>query len=130
VVTGDGITASGLNVGSLAAWQESVVRFSVRVDAAAVPTLGRTAITNTAHARADGTGTVAASIPLLLGVLNVISGAAGAQTGPAESIALAFALAALATGAYAVYARTSFFGRRMAAAEIRALAGKPLNFAR
>jgi uncharacterized repeat protein (TIGR01451 family) len=128
-VTTDGITSSGLNIGTLAPWQEATVKFSVRVDEAFVPTVGRTTITNTAQARADGTATVGSSIALTLGVRQILA-AAGVKTGPADTLAMALGLALVVTGGYAAYARTSVFNRRMATAEVKVLAGKPLNFSR
>ena len=129
-VTGDGITSSGLNIGTLAPWQEATVKFSVRVDGAYVPTVGRTVITDSAQARADNTSSIGASITLTLGTLQVISSASGVKTGPVDSLAIALALALLTTGAYAFYTRTGTFNRRMAVAEVNALDRRPLDFSR
>ncbi len=127
--TGDGITSSGINIGSLTSGQTSVVKFSVVVEAGSVPTMGQVTISNTAQVRADGSNSVSSTLKLTLGHYLALAGA-GVQTGPADSLLLALAVATLSTGLYAAYTRTARFGRRMTATEIARISGATPNFVR
>lgn len=129
VVVGDGITSAGLNIGSVGLNQTATVRFSARLDTTAAPTWGVVTVQNTAQARADGTGTVSAQVRLNLSN-SLFATVSGVQTGPADSLFLALAIATLVTAMYAGYARTDRFNRRMAMQEVARLTGKHLNFSR
>lgn len=122
-VVGDGITSSGLNVGTLYGNQENTIKFSVTVDSAYVPGWGQVDVASTAQARADGANTVSATLPISLGQ-SYLATIARVKTGPADSFLLALFVSMLMTGIYAMYTRTELFGRRVALAEVRNLMTK------
>lgn len=119
VVSSDGITTSGLDIDSLKAGREATVKFSVKVDASAVPFWGQVVVINNAQVRADGVSTLAAQMRITLGSNPVLGSVGQVPTGPADSILLALLISALVTGIYAVYTRTDLFGRRFALATIQ-----------
>lgn len=123
IIVGDTIM-SGLNVGSLAPGQESMIRFSGRVNALLSFPSGSLVAHNTAQARADNVPTVSAQLPLTLGTV------AGVSTGPTESVFLALGLSALVTALYAAYTRTGLFQTRLASATVRRHQADGLNFHR
>jgi uncharacterized repeat protein (TIGR01451 family) len=129
-IVGDGITSTGLNIGSLVPGQEAVIRFSALVDAAFVPSSGQVSTTMTVQTRADGTSTTTGSMKVTFGLAPTAVFAGGIQTGPADSLLLALAIAALTTGLYGAYTRTGRFGRRMAVAEVARISGATPNFVR
>jgi uncharacterized repeat protein (TIGR01451 family) len=129
VVT-DGVTSSGLGLGSIAPGSETVVKFSVRVDGSYLPATGSITVSNLAQVRADGMTIVSAQTLITMGHFLSISAVSGVKTGPADSLWLALLAALLVTGCYAAYTRTDLFGRRMALSEIAALSRKSLNFAK
>lgn len=126
----DGITSTGLNIGSLAPGQEAVVRFSVLVDASSVPVAGQVSTTNSAQARASGTNATGASMRVTFGVAPAALLAGTVATGPLDTLVLALVAATLVTGMYAAYTRTGIFARRHATAEISRIRGRLLNFSR
>ncbi len=121
-VVADGITSTGINVGTVAPYAQTTIKFSVRVDGAYVPTWGTTTVNSIAQARADNVVTRSVSLPITLGSNASIANISSVKTGPTDSLWLALMVAFLATGAYAVYLRTDRFGRRMALAEVATLA--------
>lgn len=129
-VVADGITSTGLNIGTLAPGQTATIRFSVQIEPGSVPTVGTVSVSNTAQARADGLGSTSARMTVTLGQAQAFA-AAGLQTGPESSLLLALFAAFVATGIYAGYTRTNMFGRRMATSEIGRLARKTeMNFSK
>ena len=120
-VTADGITSTGINIGTVSPFAESVIKFSVRVDSAYVPTWGTVTVNAIAQARADGITTRSVSLPIILGQNASIGTISQVKTGPADSLWMALMVALLATGAYAAYTRSEVFGRRMALAEVSTL---------
>lgn len=115
----DGITTSGLNIGSLMPNQGVVVKFSVLVDPNSVPIWGQVDLRNTTQVRADNLSTISAQLPITLGNSVSIAAISRVKTGPADSILLALLISALVTAMYALYTRTALFGRRLALSEIR-----------
>jgi uncharacterized repeat protein (TIGR01451 family) len=130
--SGDGVTSSGINVGTINAATHTTVKFSVRVEASAVPSWGTVTVNSNAQARADGVGAVSASLPITLGTSASITAVSSVKTGPVDSIWMAALMAFLVTGAYAAYTRTDMFGRRAAHAEASRLSRSSvgLNFVR
>ena len=127
----DGVTSTGLNIGSLSAGQDATVKFSVMIQSGTVPSWGSITVYNSAQTRADGTGTVTAQMPLVLGSQLAISQISSVKTGPSDSLLYALAAAVLMTGMYAVYTRTLLFKRRAALVEIDRLSKRSdLNFSR
>ena len=120
-MTADGITSTGINIGTVSPFAESVIKFSVRVDSAYVPTWGTVTVNAIAQARADGITTRSVSLPIILGQNASIGTISQVKTGPADSLWMALMVALLATGAYAAYTRSEVFGRRMALAEVSTL---------
>lgn len=116
VVVGDGITSSGINIGTLNAGQEAIVKFSVVISPSVVPVVGRVIVRDTLQVRADGVATLSVQLPVGLSTIWFI---AGVQTGPADSIVIAALFGALMTVMYGMYTRTDIFGRRYALASIR-----------
>lgn len=130
-VVGDGITSSGISIGSIAPGSVKVVKFSVRVDGAYLPTVGSVVVSNVAQVRADNLSTMSVQLPITMGQNLYISAVSSVKTGPADSLWLALLVAMLVTGAYAAYTRTDLFGRRMALAEVAALSRtSTMNFSR
>ncbi len=135
-LTSDGITGSGLNVGSLSPNQEIVVKFNALVGSTGYFSNGTTSVTNTARVSADdNTSTVTAQLPISIvngKVLGVsIAKVAGVATGTAGSLALSLFLSAVVTFLYMGYTKTGVFKKRDAWAAIRnGLADKnKFNFA-
>jgi uncharacterized repeat protein (TIGR01451 family) len=127
----DGVTGSGINVGTIQPNAEIAVKFSVRVDGAYVPTWGTIVINETASVRADGLSTISAQLPVTLGQNLNITTVSTVKTGPADSLWLALLASLLVTSAYAAYTRTDMFGRRMATAEVQRLSRVTgLNFSK
>lgn len=125
----DGITSAGISVGTLSPSTDTVIKLSVRVDEASVPSWGQVVVNATAQVRADTVGTMSAQLPITLGQHVSIANASGVQTGPADSLWLALLIAALVTGGYAAYTRSLTFGRRAALAEVGRLSRSAgLNF--
>jgi uncharacterized repeat protein (TIGR01451 family) len=129
-LTGDGISGPGLNIGTLAPGQESVVRYSVLVDGGSVPVSGAVMTTNSIRVSADTAATVGASMKVSFGVVPATLGASGVRTGPGSSLVLSLAAATLVTGLYAAYSRTGIFRSRMAISEIARICGGTMNFVR
>ena len=130
-VHANGVTSSGINVGTLTPGIDTVVKFSVRVDDAYVPAWGTVTVNSTAQARADGLSTLSASLPITLGRTASIAAVSGVKTGPADSLWLALMAALMVTGGYAAYTRSDLFGRRMTLAEVSRLSRRSgLNFSK
>jgi len=130
-VVGDGITTSGINVGTLSPYSDTVVKLSVRVSEGAVPSWGTVTVNNTAQVRADALGTLSSLLPITLGTNASINAIAAVKTGPTDSLLMALFAALVVTALYAAYTRTDMFGRRMAAAEVTRLArAGDLNFSK
>lgn len=120
-VTADGITSSGINIGSLAPNATATIKFSVRVDGAFVPTFGTVTVNNSAQVRADGVATMSSQLPITLSQNASIAAVSTVKTGATDSALVALLVALVATGAYAAYTRTDSFGRTMALAEVQKL---------
>ncbi len=120
-VTADGITSSGINIGSLAPNATATIKFSVRVDGAFVPTFGTVTVNNVAQVRADGVATMSSQLPITLSQNASIAAVSTVKTGATDSALIALLVALVATGAYAAYTRTDSFGRTMALAEVQKL---------
>jgi uncharacterized repeat protein (TIGR01451 family) len=116
---GDSLTSQGINIGGLSSEQETVIRFSARVNELQLS--GQTVVNNNAIVHGDNTNTVSAQLPITLGNSPVVA-VAKVKTGPTDSILLALFMAILATGAYAMYTQTETFNRRLILAEISRLA--------
>jgi len=121
----DGITSSGISIGSLAPNTEAAVKFSVRVDGAYVPSWGAVVVKNTANVRADGMALMAVQFPVTMGQNLNVATISQVKTGPADSAWLALLISLLVTGTYAAYTRTDVFGRRTALAEVSRLSRTP-----
>ena len=121
----DGITDSGINIGSLSSGQEAIIRFSVTVGEFPATTT----LENIAVARADNTPTVSVRMRLSRGQ---IAGAAAVNTGPGSTLFISLLLSLLVTGTYMRYTGTEMFRRRSALALVRRLQhdSQRLNFAR
>jgi len=117
-VVADGITVTGINIGTVSPYNVSVIKLSVRVDGAYVPTWGTVTVNAIAQARADGINTLSASLPITLGQNASIATISKVKTGPADAMWMALMVALFATGAYATYTRSEIFGRRRALAEV------------
>jgi hypothetical protein len=115
----DGITSSGINIGTLRSGEEATVKFSARVDANAVPSWGHVVVVNTIQVQATGVAHFSSQLRVTLGSNLALGSIGQIQTGPADSILLALLVSALATGLYAAYTRTNIFSRRFALATIR-----------
>jgi len=130
-VVGDGVTTSGINVGTLSPYSDTVVKLSVRVSEGSVPTWGTVTVNNTAQVRADGLGTLSSQLPITIGTNASIAAVSAVKTGPADSVWMALMAALLVTGMYAAYTRSDIFGRRMAFAEVSRMSRSAgLNFSR
>ncbi len=128
-VVADGVTSTGIYIGTVSPYSASVVKFSVRVDGAYVPASTMTTVYSIAQARADSMSTISASLPIVLGQNAVITSVSSVKTGPADSVMVSLLLAALATAAYAAYTRTLRFQNRLARVEIARLTQSTgLNF--
>lgn len=114
----DGITSSGIHVGTLSPNSETVLKFSVRVDGAHVPSWGTITVNNIAQMRADGLAVMAVQFSITMGQNLNIAAVSAVKTGPADALWLALLASLLMTGAYAAYTRTDAFGRRFALAQI------------
>lgn len=119
VAAADGITTSGLNIGYLSSGQEAVVKFSVTIDPNSVPSWGQVDLRNTTQVRADNLSTMSVQLPITLGNSVSIAAISSIKTGPADSIILSLIIGALVTAMYALYTRSTIFGRRFALSEIR-----------
>ncbi len=125
----DGVTGGGINVGTLAANQEIVVKLYATVTASGVFPNGSTTAYNTAYAHADNANTVSAQLPISMGE---VLGVATVQTGTGSSILIALLLSGVVTFGYLRYTGTDLFRRRDARAIIRRSTSdhSRLNFAR
>lgn len=127
----DGITSSGIFVGTLSPNSETVLKFSVRVDGAYVPSWGIITVNNSAQVRADGLAVMAVLFPITMGQNLNLATVSAVKTGPADSLWLALLASLLVTGTYAAYTRTDVFGRRTALAEVGRLSRTAgLNFSK
>lgn len=131
-VIGDGITSSGIHLGSLGVGHSKTIGFSVMIDSLQVPAYGTRTVYNTAQVRADNTDTEISRLAVHLGVNGVLGTAAIVQTGTGDTALIALAVAMAATGLYALYAGSALFERRYAQTGLRKhLRDKNrLNFAR
>lgn len=115
----DGVTSSGINVGTLSPNSETVVKLSVLVNGAYVPTWGTVTVNNIAQVRADGLAVMVVLFPITMGQNLNLATASTVKTGPADSLWLALLVSMLVTGAYAAYTRTDVFGRRFVLVHIK-----------
>jgi len=130
-VVADGVTTTGLYVGTLADGQEATIKFSATVQNGAVPTAGSITVYDNAQTRADGTTAVSARIAVTLGSRLAIAQISTVKTGPTDSLVYALSIAVLMTGMYALYTRSPLFAKRTALAEIGRLSRQSdLNFSR
>ncbi len=127
----DGISGTGVNIGTLLPGQESVVRFSVFVNAWAVPAHGQVTVQSTTWMRADGIASAWTQLPITLASPTSLATISRVKTGPADTILMATLIGMVASGLYAAYTGTAAFTRRAQLAELRLLAtrGTP-NFGR
>jgi uncharacterized repeat protein (TIGR01451 family) len=129
-IIADGVTSSGINIGSLWPGQEAVVRFSVVVDGAAMPSWGQVDLANVLQVRADGVNTISGRLPITLGSNASLAAVSRVKTGPVDSVLLALLISIVVTGLYALYTDTLLFQRRFTLARLRQLSSRPLNFSR
>ena len=133
--TNDGITSSGLYLGTMYPNRVIAIRVSAEVMPGSVPSRGSVTVYNTAQVRADNAGAAVSQLPVTLGTRStaaVISTASGVKTGAGGSVVLA-ALAGLAASVlYGMYTRSGMFNRRYELARIRTHMRdrQRLNFAR
>lgn len=89
IITNDGITYNGLNIGTLYAGQQATIKFNATVSASAY---SGQVFTNTSSARADNVSSMTSN-PVTVRVANsVIAGALQVRTGPTSDV---FSLAGL-----------------------------------
>jgi uncharacterized repeat protein (TIGR01451 family) len=122
-VVDDGITTSGLNIGTLRAGYSVQVRFSAIVEASAIPSYGTVTVYNTAQVRADDTDVQSSRMSILLGHAAYLSAASGVNTGIGGSVVAALIAALSASAVYGLYTRSTRFEKRYALARVRLLAG-------
>lgn len=132
IITADGITGSGINIGPLEPNQEKVVRLNVQVAAANNFSIGSVSLINTINVRADNVPTLAAQLPITVtkGEILGISAVTKVSTG-GETALVAAAFSALMAGGLTMFGR-SYFGRRrgvLAAARRHARDKNRFNFA-
>jgi len=95
-IVGDGIINGGINIGSLAANQESIIRFFTTVNAG----INNTVINNTAQARADNVPTVYSSAAVININTGIVLGALTIKTGAGSMIGYSLVGALMITLAY------------------------------
>ncbi len=93
---GDGITYSGVNIGTLSSGQEATLRFFAKVNSG----VSNTTINNTAQAKADNTPTAYSSAAVINIGTGYVLGALTVKTGAASMTIYAFLAAALITLGY------------------------------
>jgi uncharacterized repeat protein (TIGR01451 family) len=127
----DGITSTGINLGTMVPNRVIAVRISAQVEPGYVPSSGSSVVYNTAQVRGDNAGTAASQLPVTLGSGASVTTASSVKTGAGGSVALATLAGLLAALAYARYTRSETFNRRYALARARAIMHDPrrLNFA-
>ncbi|PIR41912.1 MAG: hypothetical protein COV30_01165 [Candidatus Yanofskybacteria bacterium CG10_big_fil_rev_8_21_14_0_10_37_15] len=83
IVTANGITGTGLNIGSLASNQEAVIKFSAIVNTGTIITAGTTVtLTNISQARAENYSQIISNpVVITLGGLGIVAGALDIKTG-------------------------------------------------
>jgi uncharacterized repeat protein (TIGR01451 family) len=124
----DTLTASGLNLGTLAVGQEVVVTFSGRVAGATELPTGTTTLINTAQATATGVGTLIAQLPVI--ITNTAVVVPPISTGPGESTVLALIISGIITLLYVGYTSTDTYRRREIGAIANETKDEPFNFRR
>jgi uncharacterized repeat protein (TIGR01451 family) len=123
ILTSDGITSQGLNIGSLNPNQEIIIRFNVLVGPKEHFSIDTTSVTNTVRVFADNTSAVTAQLPISIVKGKVagvsISKVAGVATGTAGSLAISLLLSILITYGYINYTKTGLFKKREILAVIK-----------
>ncbi|MBI2669863.1 MAG: DUF11 domain-containing protein [Candidatus Yanofskybacteria bacterium] len=118
-ITVDGITGSGINIGSLHPNQEVVISFNATVSPVSAFPAGTNQIINQAGVVSDGTSAVATQLPITIingqiAGTSIIANAAGVNTGTTGSLALSAVLSLLVTFSYMTYTQTGLFKKREA----------------
>ena len=120
ILTVDGITGSGINIGSLYPNQETVIRFNATVNPATTFPSGTSQTANRAEVISDGaSAAVAWQLPITItsgqvAGISTIANVAGVSTGTAGSLALSTALSLLIALSYMAYTQTGLFKGREA----------------
>ena len=119
VITANGITGSGINIGPLAPYQEVLIRTSAQVAPASSFATGTTNLTNVAQISADGIAAFSTQLPIAVSNgqvagVSTVGRVAGVSTGTADSLALSLGLSALITLLYMAYTQTGIFKKREA----------------
>lgn len=129
IVTANGITGNGINIGALSPNQEALIRFSVTVDPGTTFPNGALSVFNVAQATADNASLASARMTVTRGQT---LGVTTVPTGPTDSLWVALVVSLLITAGYATYTKTNLFAQRDAIAGIRRVTQdrSRLNFAR
>lgn len=112
-IVADGVVSSGINIGTLAPYQEAIIKFDVTVNDRYYFQQGTTYLTNVAYARADNTPEVSATLPISLVNGSTIIPATRVQTG-SDSLVISLLVAVLMTLVYLAYSKTNLFKTREA----------------
>lgn len=106
IIVADGISDSGINIGSLDPGQEKIVKLNTRVSEAGSFGLGTTFLTNTVRVRADNVPTLSAtmSVGVFRGQVSGVTAVGGVQTG-GETWVIAAAISAVMAGVLAVFTK-------------------------
>ena len=111
----DGITGSGINVGTLYPNQEAIIRLNGVVTGASYFSKGVTSLTNTAYTRADNFGEIYAQLAITIYNGSVLGGMSNVPpTGAGDLTAITFGLGAVLTMFYMAYTKTGIFRKREA----------------
>lgn len=123
IITSDGITNSGINIGSLSPNQEVIIRFNARVGSVNEFSSGTTSLTNIARVRADNTAETSTQLYIYVSNGTVagasISKVAGVATGTTGSLVMSLLLSGLITFLYMNYAQTGIFKQKEAWKAVR-----------
>ncbi|TSC91333.1 MAG: serine threonine rich antigen [Parcubacteria group bacterium Licking1014_17] len=108
ILVSDGITNTGINIGTLTPNQERIVRFDARAASGSGLTAGTSYVSNIAYADADSMNRVTTQLSITI----VNSTVPNVPTGTTGTVAMALALGALVTLMYMGYTRTGAFKKR------------------
>lgn len=108
-IIGDGISSSGVNIGSLDPSQEAIIRLSVQVGPASAFAAGDTSLINTVEVRGDNVSATA-QLPVLVHN-SVIQSVSKVKTG-VETVVLAALLSAMLAAGFAAYTGKTPFQRK------------------
>ena len=110
IIIANGITGSGVNIGSLLLNQEAVVKLYATVNTGTVINAGTTVtLTNVSQARADNYSQIVSNpVTITLGGLGVVAGALSVKTGASGTIVISALIAIIATTLF--YFRSMIIG--------------------